>query len=50
MLVDLAYLHDIISYQTMSSAHKLECRLALTDAALSHNQKSLAVDIYKHAT
>ena len=28
---------------------QLECRLALTDAALSHNQKSLAVDIYKHA-
>ena len=49
MLVDLTDLHDIIGYQTMSSAHKLECCLTLTDTALSHNQKSLAVDIYKHA-
>ena len=49
LIADLADLHNIICYQTMSSLDQLQRRLALSDSALAHNQNALAEYIDQHA-
>ena len=48
ILTYLFNLYHVIGYKTVSTLDKLQSSLALTYAALSHNEDSLAIDIYKY--
>ena len=47
LITDLADLNSIICNQTMSSLDQFQRRLGLTDAALTGDQDTLAVDIHQ---
>ena len=48
-VADLADFNHIIGYQTVSALNELQCRLALADAALTHDQDTLAEYINQNA-
>ena len=49
ILTYLFNLYHIIGHKTVSTLDKLQSSLALTYTALSHNEDSLAIDIYKYS-
>ena len=48
-ITDFADLHHIITYQTMSTLDQFQRSLALTDAALTHDQDTFAIYIHQYA-
>ena len=48
-ITDFADLHHIVTYQTMSTLDQFQRSLALTDAALTHDQDTFAVYIHQYA-
>ena len=48
ILTYLFNLYHIIGHKTVSTLYKLQSSLTLTYAAFSHNEDSLAIDIYKY--
>ena len=49
VVADLVDLHHIVRHQTVSALNQLQSRLALSDAALAHDQHALTVHIHQHA-
>ena len=47
-ITDFTQLYNIIAYKTMSSFDQLQCSFTLTNTALSCDQNSFAINIYKH--
>ena len=49
ILADAFYLNRVVGDESVAALDKLQRRLALTDAAVAHQQHALAVDLDEHA-